>query len=498
MHRLCGPRPEESIKEVFDRFWGAFGAPGEVSFLGEADDSPITGQGISIPSGNANLKHFGPEDSEAHDTEPEKTRKGRNQHGHAPRGRCDEVKHIFMEAMRDQPDEEVSHLLDPLGEDADENTSAEAIAAARKHGRDTAQYRRASGENGASACAGATSSAATLHGEPKVGMKVQLRSMVEAQNMVFPRASANDRPTQAQACFVPVTEDVVYKKPRGVISLQEQIALQQAKTLALVTRPSVRPPSVVDNSSTCTGPSTATVASSSAAFSTCSGHSVCGDGGDEACASLGVRVQRHSKFDPSQLDTDFTDIRRGASRARCKSAKAFRGAGFGRAPRECITKEGLEQSLRESHRNSFCNEVNDKVLRRTVAMHYHRGGDSPSQNTSVQDESSRERFDEQIDYRFEAGVRPDIVRLHVEAKRLEGCGGQFRDAQVIFEEYEVSVCVVDRGGKSWKFRSRPLPGTIVIEECCFQVDKTGEELCITLKKADSTEHWEKDHIIFSN
>jgi len=256
--------------------------------------------------------------------------------------------------------------------------------------------------------------------------------------------------------------------------------------------------SLVGNSSTCTGPSTATAASSSTASSMCGGHSALGDDGDEASPSLGVRVQRHSKFDPSQLDTDFTDIRRGASRARCKSAKAFRGAGFGRAPRECITKEGLEQSLRESHRNSFCNEVNDKVLRRTVAMHYHRGGDSPSQNTSVQDESSRERFDEQIDYRFEAGVRPDIVRLHVEAKRLEGCGGQFRDAQVIFEEYEVSVCVVDRGGKSWKFRSRPLPGTIVIEECCFQVDKTGEELCITLKKADSTEHWEKDHIIFSN
>jgi len=131
-------------------------------------------------------------------------------------------------------------------------------------------------------------------------------------------------------------------------------------------------------------------------------------------------------------------------------------------------------------------------------MHYHRGGYNPSPNTIAQDWSSMERSDEQIDYRLEAGIKPDIARLRIEAKSLEGSGGKFRDAQVFFEESQVSVYVVDRGGKSWKFRSKPLPGPIVVEECCFQVDKTGEEVCITLKKANLTEHWEKDDIIFSH
>jgi len=587
MHRFCAPSPEDSIKEVFDRFFATFDSGGEAGSSSEAGGGGIDGQGESTSSRSASvpgwrrqttsarsvadLGYRRGEDSEAHDAQAERAREGRRRHEHGIRGRCDEVKQIVLEAMGDQADEEVYHLLDLIGGDVDEETFAEAIEAARRRVRDIAQHRAVPGEGGTRA-GGATSSTATPREKPKaiekpkVGVKVQRHSKGEhcklhgGRSMVFSKVSVDECAAQAQACFAPVIEHGAEKKPpRVVINLQEQLALPKPRKIALMPRlphmqtsswipafsavdnssictgrPTataergstafprcsgysvfgdggdeacasfnskqvsswVPESSVVDNSSTCTGPSTATAASSSTAFSCRSEHSVVRDGGDEASTSSGVRVQRHSKFNPSQLDTEFTDARRLASHARCKSAKALRGASFVHVPQVCSAKEGLEKCFQESQRNCF--SINDKVSRRTVTMHYQRGGHNPSQNTSVQDEFRSEPLDEQIDYRFEAGVKPDIVRLHIEAKRLEGSGGQFRDAQVVFQESLVSFYAVDRGGKSWTFRSTPLPGTIVTEECCFQVDKTGEELSITLKKANSTEHWEKDQITITH
>mmetsp|Transcript_79331 Transcript_79331/g.224568 ORF Transcript_79331/g.224568 Transcript_79331/m.224568 type:complete len:232 (+) Transcript_79331:51-746(+) len=81
------------------------------------------------------------------------------------------------------------------------------------------------------------------------------------------------------------------------------------------------------------------------------------------------------------------------------------------------------------------------------------------------------------------------VKLHIAAKELNGSVGTFRDAHVQFEERQVIVRVVDRGGHTYTLRSAKLPGPISTTESRFQMSKTGEDLSITLKKAHVEDKW---------
>eukprot|EP00413_Alexandrium_margalefii_P046362 CAMPEP_0204588592 /NCGR_PEP_ID=MMETSP0661-20131031/48704_1 /ASSEMBLY_ACC=CAM_ASM_000606 /TAXON_ID=109239 /ORGANISM="Alexandrium margalefi, Strain AMGDE01CS-322" /LENGTH=335 /DNA_ID=CAMNT_0051598411 /DNA_START=40 /DNA_END=1047 /DNA_ORIENTATION=- len=89
------------------------------------------------------------------------------------------------------------------------------------------------------------------------------------------------------------------------------------------------------------------------------------------------------------------------------------------------------------------------------------------------------------------------VKLHMNASMLKGSVGSFRDAQVDFEERQVVVRAIDRGGRTWTLRSAKLPGPILADESRFQLGKTGKDLSITLKKADVNDIWRPDQLKFS-
>mmetsp|Transcript_181 Transcript_181/g.390 ORF Transcript_181/g.390 Transcript_181/m.390 type:complete len:315 (+) Transcript_181:64-1008(+) len=100
--------------------------------------------------------------------------------------------------------------------------------------------------------------------------------------------------------------------------------------------------------------------------------------------------------------------------------------------------------------------------------------------------------------RTELGEGPaGTVKLHVDASMLTGSVGTFRDAQVDFEERQVVVRAVDRGGRTWTLRSAQLPGPILADESRFQICKTGKDLSITLKKANADDIWHQGEIKLS-
>lgn len=89
------------------------------------------------------------------------------------------------------------------------------------------------------------------------------------------------------------------------------------------------------------------------------------------------------------------------------------------------------------------------------------------------------------------------VRLHVDASMLRGSVGSFRDAQVEFQERQVVVRALDRGGRTWTLRSAKLPGPILADESRFQLGKSGKDLSITLKKAHADDIWHQEGMKFS-
>merc|ERR1712151_88659 len=79
---------------------------------------------------------------------------------------------------------------------------------------------------------------------------------------------------------------------------------------------------------------------------------------------------------------------------------------------------------------------------------------------------------------------------------LTGSLGTFREAQVDFEEKRIVIRAIDSGGNDWMLRSLKLPGPIVKDECRFMLNKTGQDLRVTLTKATADAAWDQEEIKF--
>lgn len=96
---------------------------------------------------------------------------------------------------------------------------------------------------------------------------------------------------------------------------------------------------------------------------------------------------------------------------------------------------------------------------------------------------------------------PGSVQLSVAAKitngRFEARCEEFMDASVQFEERSVTVRAVARDGAMRIFHSGLLPGPIIPEASSYRVAKDGEEICLTLKRANVQETWSNGQVSFS-
>jgi len=95
---------------------------------------------------------------------------------------------------------------------------------------------------------------------------------------------------------------------------------------------------------------------------------------------------------------------------------------------------------------------------------------------------------------FRGNATPEgECKIEVQSTELSGSPtSEFRDAHVTFSENQVMVDLVDKKGRTWRLLSTMLNG-VNTSESRFNLDATGKEMKITLKKAETTDSWE-EHI----
>jgi len=81
------------------------------------------------------------------------------------------------------------------------------------------------------------------------------------------------------------------------------------------------------------------------------------------------------------------------------------------------------------------------------------------------------------------------MEFHLDPGMLRGSVGTFKEAQVDFEERCVVIWAIDSGGNDWTLRSTKLLGPIIKDESRFMLNKTGQDLRVTLKKATADAAW---------
>ena len=83
------------------------------------------------------------------------------------------------------------------------------------------------------------------------------------------------------------------------------------------------------------------------------------------------------------------------------------------------------------------------------------------------------------------------VRLRVTPQHFSPLGTAFREVQVHFLSKSFTIQALDREGYAWTAYSGTLPGCIDTDRCKFRIKPNGEDVVISLRKADRDGSWQR-------